>query len=85
MKKIISDLYSGIVGSLDNKDSGFSARKVSAFVIIIMVIVCHIKWFKSDKWEYLAEVLFLDYTFILVCLGLATWQNIKTKQIEKGI
>lgn len=83
MRKIISDIYNGVLGSMDNTNKGFSARKVSAFVVIVLVIVTHIKWFKLDKWEYLAEVLFLDFTFILVCLGLATWQNIKTKQIEK--
>jgi hypothetical protein len=82
MKKIITEIYNGILGSLDNKDSGFSARKVSAFAVIVMVVILHVKWFKSDKWEYLAEVLFLDYSFVLV---LATWQNIKTKQIEKAI
>jgi hypothetical protein len=85
MKNIISDLYNGIIGSFDNKDSGFSARKVSAFVVICLVVSLHIKWFKSEQWQYIAEILFLDFTFILVCLGLATWQNIKTKQIEKGL
>lgn len=82
MKKIISQIYEGIIGSFDNKDNGFSARKISSFAVVMLVIVLHVKWFKADKWEYIAEILFLDYTFILVCLGLATWQNIKNKQIE---
>lgn len=82
--KILKDIYDGVIGSMDNTDKGFSARKLSAFVVITLVVVAHVKWFRSDKWEYLAEVLFLDFSFILVCLGLAAWQNIKTKQIEKG-
>lgn len=81
MKKI-SDIYDKILGSLDNKGEGFSARKLSAFVVIILVIITHAKWFKSDKWEYLAEVLALDFSFILVCLGLATWQAIKMNNKE---
>lgn len=79
-------LISKISGSFDthSKDS-FSARKLSAFVVMVMIIILHVKWFKSDKWEYIAEVLALDYTFILVCLGLATWQYIKeTKKNEDG-
>lgn len=81
MKEIINK----ILGSLDTKDSdSFSARKLSAFVVIILVIVLHVKWFNSDKWEYTGEVLGLDFMFILSCLGLTTWQNIQTKKIENA-
>ncbi len=83
MKKILNDLYEGILGSLDTTDSGFSARKLSAATGIVMVCIADVKWFQSNKWEYFGEFLILHFTFILVCLGLATWQNIKTKQIEK--
>lgn len=62
---------------------GFSARKMSAFVVILCVTIAHIKWFKSDRWEYLGEVLTLDFSFICVCLGLTTYENIKTKNIPK--
>lgn len=78
----MKEIYRGILGSFNNKEEGFSARKISSFVIVVLVIVLHVKWFKADKWEYIAEILFLDYTFILVCLGLATWQSVKNKQIE---
>ena len=79
MKQLINKL----LGSLDtHSKNSFSARKLSAFVVMVLVIVLHVKWFKSDKWEYIAEVLALDFTFILVCLGIATWQSIKEKQNE---
>lgn len=68
-----------IKGAFEANNTGASARKLSAFVIIVMVIITHIKWFKSEHWEYLTIVLGLDYTFILVCLGLATWQALKSK------
>ena len=79
----MKELINKILGSLDthSKDS-FSARKLSAFVVMILIIILHVKWFKSDKWEYIAEVLALDFTFILVCLGLATWQAVKEKTNE---
>jgi xanthine/uracil permease len=66
-----------IRGAFEANNSGASARKLSAFAVIVLVVVTHVKWFKSDRWEYLSIVLGMDYTFILVCLGLATWQLIK--------
>lgn len=88
MKKIIKyigEIFDGIKGSFDNTQTGYSARKVSAFVVIVMVVTLHIKWFKSEQWQYIAEILFLDYTFVLVCLGLATWQSVQNKKIETQI
>lgn len=77
-------LIDWIKGAFEANNSGASARKLSAFVIILMVVITHIKWFKSSQWEYLTIVLGLDYTFILVCLGLATWQAMKTKHETTG-
>jgi hypothetical protein len=74
MKTIITK----ILGALDTHSTGvFSARKLSAFVIICCVIVLHVKWFNSDRWEYLGEVLALDFGFVSVCLGMTTYESIK--------
>ena len=77
MKKYIQKFIDNISDSLKTDKAGDSARKLSALTIIIMVVVLHIKWFKSEHWEFITEVLALDFTFILCCLGLATWQQIK--------
>lgn len=66
-----------IKGAFEANNKGASARKFSAFVVVVMVVITHIKWFKSEHWEYLSIVLGLDFTFILCCLGLATWQYMK--------
>lgn len=79
MKKIIDN----ILGALDTHTKGFSARKLSAFVIICCVIVLHVKWFKSDRWEFLGEVLALDFGFVSVCLGMTTYESIKKKEEPK--
>jgi hypothetical protein len=79
MKKI-KEVLENILKSLKNNDEGYSARKLSALIVIIMAVVLHIKWFRADKWEYVGEILAFDYTFILTCLGLTTWQAIKEKQ-----
>lgn len=78
----MKEFFNKIVSAFDNHSRGFSARKLSAFVIILCVIVCHIKWFRSDRWEYLGEVLALDYGFVCVCLGLTTYEQIKKKPEE---
>lgn len=73
MKKFLS----WFKGSFEINSTGASARKMCAFAITMMVVITHIKWFKSEHWEYLSIVLGMDFTFILVCLGLATWQYMK--------
>lgn len=84
MKKKLKDIFENILNSLKTGKEGFSARKLSALVIIVMVVILHIKWFRSDRWEYIGEVLGFDFMFILCCLGLATWQAVKEKQTDKA-
>ena len=76
MKKL-KEIIENILNSFKNNKDGFSSRKLSAFIVIILVIITHIKWYNSDKWEYLGEVLAFDFTFVLACLGLTTWQAVK--------
>ena len=81
----MKDFINRALGALDTHSKGvFSARKLSAFVVICCVIVLHVKWFNSDRWEFLGEVLALDFGFISVCLGMTTYENIKTKPSEKA-
>jgi len=79
MKEYLKRIIEGVLGSLDTTTKPFSARKLCAVVAMIMIVVTHIKWFKSDNWEYLPVVLGFDFTFVLVCLGLATWQYMNKK------
>ena len=77
MKQVFKRIIEGVLGSLDTTTQPFSARKLSAVISIIMVCIADVKWLNSDKWEYFGEFLILHFSFILVCLGLATWQYIK--------
>jgi hypothetical protein len=71
-----------LTGSLDNVSTqSFSARKLSAFVIIILVIVCHTRWLNSEfrsegDFRLLPEILIIDYSFISILLGLTTFEQI---------
>ena len=77
MKKIFVDLYSGIKGSLDTTDSGFSARKLTGFAIVACVIAAHIKWLTLGDLSNLEMVLTIDYGFIATLFGLTTYSAIK--------
>lgn len=80
----IQEILENILGSFKADKQGFSARKLAAFTVIALVIVTHVKWFRSDRWEFLGEVLGFDFLFILVCLGLATWQQVKENGKENN-
>ena len=78
MRDIINKLLSG----LDTNTKGFSARKMSAFVVIICIISAHVKWITLGDFSQLTTVLTIDYAFIGTCLGMVTYESIKTKQNE---
>ena len=81
IKAKILDIYEGVIGSLDNKkNSGFSARKISVLVIMIMVILIHISWLKHaflrEDYKYIIEILSIDSLFVLLLLGIVTIEQI---------
>ena len=81
IKSKITDIYEGVIGSLDNKkNSGFSARKISVLVVMIMVILIHISWLKHaflrEDYKYIIEILSIDSLFVLLLLGIVTIEQI---------
>jgi hypothetical protein len=74
MKNILNKLIS----SLDTHTKGFSARKLTAFGVMICVIAAHIKWLSLADFSLLGEILLIDYAFVGALLGMTTYQNIKT-------
>lgn len=73
MKELINKILAG----LDTHSTGFSARKMSAFVVVCCVIAAHIKWMALGNLTDLGTVLTIDYTFIASLLGLTTYEAIK--------
>jgi hypothetical protein len=83
VREKLGQFMSKISASFDTSNKGFSARKLTAFVTMFMVIVIDIKWLRSEQWIYISEILALHFMFILTLLGLATWQAVKEKSNEK--
>lgn len=74
MKKNLSDL----LDSFKINESGFSSRKLTAFVIVVMVIIIHAKWITMGNFSQLELVLTIDYGFISALFGMTTFQSLKS-------
>jgi ABC-type uncharacterized transport system permease subunit len=81
IKAKITEIYEGLIGSLDNnKNSGFSARKITVLVVMVCVIFVHASWLKHaflrEDYEYIIEILTIDSLFVLLLLGIVTIEQI---------
>lgn len=76
MKKILSDLW----GSFNNKEEGVSARKLTAFWIIVIYTIGNVRYiYHSNPEQFLG--LFIEWCIINLCaiaffLGLITFDQI---------
>jgi hypothetical protein len=77
MKELLIKLQS----AFDMHSKGFSARKLTAFTIVLCVFVGHIAWIKSafmkEDFSLFEGILVIDYAFIGSLLGMTTYENIK--------
>ncbi|MEY2869408.1 MAG: hypothetical protein RIR01_1899 [Bacteroidota bacterium] len=85
----MKQLYTKLLGSFDTvTKNSFSARKLTAFVIAMLVIVIHGFWIKNSCYKsdfsLFPEILLIDYGMMAVCLGLTTFENIKLKNGKKS-
>lgn len=84
MKDIISNVYDKFLGSLDNeKNKGFSGRKVTAFALVCIVVAIHIKWIILADLSNIENILIIDYSFISALFGMTTYQSMKEQPSTK--
>jgi len=69
MKKTINWLLS----SFDNHTTGASARKLSAFALMVCVAYCHIRFVDATN---VTSVLVIDLSAMLLCLGIVTAEQV---------
>lgn len=74
MKEIIEN----ILKSFNTKREGYSSRKLTAFVIITLIVIVHIKWLALGNLSDIATVLSIDYSFVAALFGMTTYHSIKT-------
>jgi hypothetical protein len=72
MKNKLS-LWEKLIGSFDNTTDGFSARKLSAFIAVVVAIVATFR-FADEK--VIIHTLIVWLVFALMCLGIITAEQI---------
>lgn len=83
----MNKFFDKLQASFDNGKIGFSSKKLSAFAVMLCVLVAHIAWlknaFQTNNFTLLAEILIIDYGAVSVFLGLTTYEKIKKTKDEK--
>lgn len=72
------NIIDNILKSFNGQNEGFSSRKLTAFVIIVCVVVAHIKWIMLGDFKQLEMVLTIDYGFIATLFGMTTYSSLKS-------
>lgn len=79
----MKEIFDNILKSFNNKEEGYSSRKLTAFVITFLVVIAHIKWLALGDFTHLEMVLTIDYSFIAALFGMTTYHSIKTRNSNK--
>lgn len=80
IKEYGQKIFDKFLGSLDNqKNQGFSGRKMTAFALVAVVIAIHIKWMALGDLKAMENILIIDYSFISALFGMTTYQSMKEK------
>ncbi len=66
-------LFNKLVLSFENSPGGFSARKLTAFVTMVLIVYCHFKYVRPEN---VVEVIIIDCCFISLLLGIVTVEQI---------
>jgi hypothetical protein len=78
MKNIIDKLLK----SFDNSEGGFSARKLTAFALMILISYTHYKYVDLSN---AIEAILIDLAGVLIALGIITMEQvIKFKNGDKS-
>lgn len=85
MRNYINKIVSNLSATFDvTTKGGWSARKLSAFVVMVCIVVAHAAWLKrcfiTDDFSLLSEILIIDYSFVVTVLGITTWQYLKEEK-----
>ncbi len=75
-------IFQKIFQSFNNEPGGYSARKLTAFTGTGCIVLCHLVWlhyaFKNKDFQLLPSVLPSDIALITACLGLTTYERVKS-------
>ncbi len=71
-----------LISSFDNHSSGASSKKLTAFALVVCVLLAHISWLKNshahNDYSLLTTILTIDFAFISTLFGI----NIADKKLN---
>lgn len=73
MKSAVKNIAEYFLSSFDNHNAGASARKLTAFSLMICIAYLHVKEVHHDN---ALQFLVVDLCGILICLGIVTAEQI---------
>lgn len=83
MKNFLKYLQS----SFDTHSKGASARKLSAFWVVVLITMLHVWWlrhaYRKEDFSLLMSILTLDFGFVALALGLTTFETITKLKNKK--
>ena len=84
MNQYVLKAINWIAGSADNRPSGASSKKLSAFwALVILVSITQFTWlvwaFHHNDWSHLEYILTTDFIFAATGLGMNSFEKIKGK------
>lgn len=81
MREKLHKAIKWFLSALDTHSKGSSARKWSAFAIMVCVVMMHTAWiryaFTHENFMLMEGILIIDYSFIAALLGMTTWEAMK--------
>ena len=79
--RIPKGLIDNLRGSFETKIGGSSAKKLSAFAIMVCVVLAHFVWLKhcllTEDFSQFTTVLTIDFAFVASLLGITAFENKK--------
>lgn len=77
MKDKLIEIIENILNSFKSNKSGFSARKITSFVLICCVVFAHYMIFRNESaLEVFEDVILYDFGMVAVLLGLVDVQDL---------
>lgn len=69
----MKNLINNLINSLNNTDLGFSARKLTAFALMVLIAYVHYKYVDLSN---AIEAILIDLAGVLLLLGIITFEQI---------
>lgn len=84
----MKEMVRKIIASLDTvTPDGFSARKLSGFTVVFMIVICHLTWVKwafiHNDFSLFPSVLAADISFVVACFITTTAEKMHSNSLNK--